>query len=454
MNRFISSARQRARLGAGCLLAIICSTSSQAAEQVWTAPQAVVFAIVNSPDSKIAQQRLKQAAAELEKSKATALPRVDLSATYSQTDNPMQAFGNILNQGTFDDTIDFNNPGTTDNVGFSAELKYRLYNGGRDVASIEMAESLLDSSSISKTETEHLLGYQVVSAYLMIFQAQEQIRTRQSQLAAIQSSLEVAQARYEAGNLLKAELLNFELERSRAQEYLIISTHQRRLANQIFLHLLGLETGTVNIDTSQALRQQLPEKQQELARPQLKSLEAQLKAAAAEVTRAEKKRYPTLDGFARYQLDYSLMDDGSGDSWTAGIKLNYSLYNGNEHGADLLIKQAAYGKLRESYEKTRLELSLELEKAWLNHSQAKQRRKVTQKMVELARESAQLSRERFKEGVILAADLIAIEMRLTEALVRQSSANANYQIAIAKLRYTSGLQQFSVTTEALLEHHR
>ncbi|MBT8345889.1 MAG: TolC family protein, partial [Desulfofustis sp.] len=77
---------------------------------------------------------------------------------------------------------------------------------------------------------------------------------------------------------------------------------------------------------------------------------------------------------------------------------------------------------------------------------------VTDKMVEVAQESAQLSRERFKEGVILSSDVLDTEVRLTDTLVRQSAARANYRIATANLRRALGYQQYMTTTEELLEN--
>ena len=41
-------------------------------------------------------------------------------------------------------------------------------------------------------------------------------------------------------------------------------------------------------------------------------------------------------------------------------------------------------------------------------------------MVEQAEESAHLSRERFKEGLILSSELIDVENRLTDAQVRKN----------------------------------
>ena len=102
-------------------------------------------------------------------------------------------------------------------------------------------------------------------------------------------------------------------------------------------------------------------------------------------------------------------------------------------------------------EKLTLAIGLDIDKAELNYQQALKRRSVTDKMVEVAQESAQLSRERFKEGVILSSDVLDAEVRLTDTLVRQSAARANHRIATANLRRAKGYQQYTTTTEELLE---
>ncbi|MBT8362714.1 MAG: TolC family protein, partial [Deltaproteobacteria bacterium] len=166
----------------------------------------------------------------------------------------------------------------------------------------------------------------------------------------------------------------------------------------------------------------------------------------------EGARYPTLDGFASYQYDQGYVIDGSGDSWTAGLRVNYHLYDGSLTRANIARKRVEYGELKEQVTKLELAVNLEIQEAELNLRQAIERSTVTEKMVQVAQESALLSRERFKEGLILSSNLIDTEVRLTDALVRQSAAQGNYRVAIANLRRAVGLQQFMITTEELLEN--
>ena len=435
------------------LVAIVTLSHADSTEDTsWTARDAVIFALQNSPDSRIAAQRISAAVAQRDMAQSAFRPRMNLSAGYDQTNNPMYSFGNILNQGSFDETIDFNNPGRTDNLNMKAELLYRFYNGGRDEARINAATSNQLSTEMDRKTTYQVLGYEVIRAFQQISQAQDQVAARQAELKAIKASLDVAVARYEAGDLLKADMLNFEVQKSRASENLIISQHRLELSKKIFLNLLGLEQGSTLIDTETDNRQTVPAQDSYEERPEITSLEAQLSRAEAELQRSQGLRYPTLDGFASYQYDYGFINEDSGDSWAAGLKLNYNLYDGQNAQAETAAQKAAYQSVKEQLTKMRLAINLEIQEAELNYNQALERRSVTEQMVQAAGESAQLSRERFKQGLILSSDLIDVELRLTDALVRQSAAKAHYEIAIANLRRAAGLQQFSITSEDLLEN--
>jgi outer membrane protein TolC len=359
-----------------------------------------------------------------------------------------------LNQGVFSNDIDFNDPGRTDDLNLKAELSYRFYNGGRDQALVDSADSGYLASQAGLKEVEHQLGFEIVKAFQHIIQAQDQLEARQAELKAIDSSLQVAKARFEAGDLLKTELLNFEVQKARTSENLIIAQHQKALSEKGFLNLLGLESGTVAIAMEDENLLPPLDRQAIQDRPELIKLSAALDAAESELRRAKGANLPTFDGFASYQYDYGWVNDGSGDSWIAGVKLNYNLWDGRRDDAEILRKQAEYQALAEQLEKLKLAITLDVEKAELNYQQAIERRTVTDKMVEVAQESAQLSRERFKEGVILSSDVLDTEVRLTDTLVRQSAARVNHRIATANLRRALGYQQYQATTEELLERQQ
>ena len=410
--------------------------------EVWTARTAIKFALRSNPDSLIASQKILEAKAFQTKASAGFYPQVDLSGSYSQTDNPMYSFGNILNQGAFTPGIDFNNPGRTDDLNLRAGVEYRFYNGGQDQARTQAATAGMTAATAARESVHLRLEFEVIRSFQRIDEARNIQQARQATLAAIRSHLAVARARYEAGALLKVDLLNLQVEESRAEESLIQATHNLKLSKSIFLQLLGLNAGEVKIATTDADTPARPEQPDPFHRPELQQLQAATQAAEARQRAARGSRLPTVDGFAAYQYDQGYVLDGSGDSWLAGVKINFKLFDGHSTAADIAMAEAQLGVLRSEQRRLELAIGLEIMQAELALSQAEQRLQVTSRMVDQAAESAQLSAARFKQGALLATDLIDVETRLTDARVRDAAAKSAFLVAIADLRRASGLSQF------------
>jgi outer membrane protein TolC len=409
---------------------------------IWTAEQAVAFALSENPDSTIANIRIKEAQATVTAAKSTDYPLINLSTEYGQTDNPMYSFGTILNQGAFDDSINFNNPGRTDNLQLKTQISYRLYNGGRDQADQAAAEANLNISQTDLLATHQRLAFEVVKTFQAIIQAEKMVTVREEALDSITAALEVGQARFDAGSLLKQELLNLELQRSLAVENLIQSRHVLELTKRSFLNLLGLQEGQVAIDHDSGSNQEIPKSIDYQNRQELKRLEGFEQVALAELRKAQGGKLPTVDTFVSYQMDTGAVLDETGDSWMAGVQMNYVLFDGQKSSSQITKARLKLKEIQNLRKKTELALNLEVQQALLDYEQAKQRLSVTDKMVDVAEEVIRLSRARFSEGVILASDLIDFEMRLSDAQARQVAAIAGYQVAIANLRRATGLEQF------------
>jgi outer membrane protein len=420
--------------------------SSQAGPEtvrVWTAEEAVAFAIAGNPDSTIARKRIEEARAAAIVTRATDYPLINVSAEYGQTNTPMYSFGNILNQGTFDNSINFNDPGVTDNLQLKAMVNYRIYNGGQDLAEHAASVARIDASETDLIAVHQLLGFEVVKTFQAIIQAEKMVAVRFEELSAITTSLEVGRARHEAGGLLRQDLLNLELQQARASENLIQSRHAFELSKRSFLNLLGLQQGEVQIDPTGGRTQQLPEHIDYQNRHELRKLDAISQTAEAELRKAEGSGKPTLDAFAGYQVDNGFIESETGDSWMAGVKLNYALFDGHKAAAQISLARLKLQEIQALKLKTELALNLDVQQALLDFKQAEERLSVTDKMVDVADEVARLSRARFKEGVILASELIDLEMRLTDARARQLTARAGHQVAVANLRRATGLAQFA-----------
>ncbi len=409
-----------------------------------TVQDAVAFALQGNPDNAIAKSRIAQAQASASMVNASDYPLVNLSAEYGQTNNPMHSFGNILNQGEFDDTIDFNDPGRTDNLQLKAAITYRIYNGGQDSAAKASAAANVDAMKSNLLRVHQQLSFEVVRTYHAAVQAGKMVSVRKQALDSFSAALSVGKARYDAGDLLKQDLLNLELQQSTASEDLILSRHTLELTQRSLLNLLGQTEGSLVLNESASSTQVAPKSLTYENRSELTTLERMKDAAIANLEKAHGYNRPKVDTFASYQFDNGWELDGNGDSWMAGVRVNYNLYDGKQGNSKVLVARTQLQELEARIRKTELALSLDIQQAELNYQQAKERLSVTEKMVKVADEATRIARVRFKEGVILSSDLIDYETRLSDAKARNLNADATYQVAIANLRRASGLDQFSM----------
>jgi len=409
----------------------------------WTARRAIEFAKENNPDSQLAVQRMLQADAMVQKAGVGFYPRLELFGNYSQTNNPMYSFGNILNQGEFSPDIDFNDPGRTDNLGLGIGVTYRFYNGGRDLAQKKAAKAGVDLSSAESDAIILRLEFEVFQAFQRVIETGKVIQARQKALEAITSSLDVAQSRFAAGDFLKSDLLNLQVEQSQATENLVQARHDLEMAKRVFLTLLGLPGDDLNIEVEEAESPVLPSDLDPVKRPELQKLTAALQAAESRLQAARGSRLPTVDGFARYSYDQGTVLGGEGGSWMAGVNLNFKLFDGHQADAEIAMVEAELGVLRAEQKKLKLALDLEVSQAELALDLARQRLQVTEQMVAQAVESESLTRARFDAGVLLVSELIDSENRLTDSRVRHALASSAVQVAVANLRRAAGFPQYS-----------
>jgi outer membrane protein TolC len=409
----------------------------------WTLDRALEVALKNSPDARIARQRVAGAQALSEQARAAWYPQLSLQARYLETNSPMMAFGSILNQRAFNFGLDFNHPGRIDDFNATGTVAYNIYSGGRASAGLAAAKGGALAAEQDVRAAQQQLGAEVVKTWLNIRKAQEAVAAVEAGVKAYAAAVSVAQARFDAGQMLKADLLSLEVQLAQTQENLAAARHGAALAERAFLYVLGLDAagGTVEpaSDDPALARLVLPDTRDFSARPELLGLQERVRAAEAMVRAARGGRLPTVNAFASYQYDRGWQLNHAADSWMAGVAVDLNVFDGGQTSGKVHQAVAELEQVKEMLRKATLGISLEVEQARLAHDEAVERLAVTARMVEQAGESAALSRARFEKGALLAADLIGVEGRLIEARMRRAVAAADERIALADLRRALGL---------------
>ncbi|QYM78317.1 TolC family protein [Horticoccus luteus] len=409
----------------------------------WTVERAVATALEQSPDARIARARVEGAQALVDQARAAWLPQLGLSGRYTETNNPMMAFGAILNQRAFDFSLDFNRPGRIDNLNATGTIAYNLYSGGRATAGRNAARAGAAAADSDFRATRHQLATAVVQAVLNIRKAREAVTAVEGGVAAYEAAVTAARARFDAGRLLKADLLSLEVQLAQTREARSAARHAAALAARAFTFILGLEPSDAPLefvaDDPALAGLAAPAALDFSARPELQGLQQRLRAAEAMVAAARGHRRPTVNAFASYQYDQGWQLDRHADSWLAGLSVDVNIFDGGQTSGRIRQSNAALTEVREMLRRATLGIGLEVEQARLAHEDASERLAVSAQAVAQATESATLSRARFARGALLTADLIGVESRLLEARLRQTVAAADERLALVDLRRAVGL---------------
>jgi outer membrane protein len=430
------------------LTAAAVSAAAATHAEPWTVRRAVIAALEQSPDARIALARANAAQALVDQSDAPWRPQLSVQGRYNATNSPMLAFGSILNQRAFHPGIDFNHPGTIDNLNATATVSYNLYNAGRATAGRTAARAGALAANHDLQAAHHLLAAAVVRAVLNVQQSRETVAAIEATVRAHEATRNVAQARFEAGRLLKADLLGVEVQLAQTRESLANARHAAALAERTFRFVVGLEPADDRLelvpDDPSLTGIRVPDRQEPVGRPDLVALEERVRAAEAMVAAARSSRRPNVSGFASYQYDHGWRLDRGADGWMAGVAIDVNVFDGGLAAAKLRQSTAELAQAREMLRQASRRASLEVGQARLAHASALERLEVSAQTVGQAEESALLHRARFESEALLPSDLLDAETRLIDAQLRRTVAAADERLALVELRRALGLDPVEI----------
>lgn len=417
------------------------------AAEPWTLERALEQALAHNPDVRLAQQRIATAQAGLEQANAAFWPHLQFQSSYLRTDNPMLAFGNILNERAFSPTLDFNQVPDTDNLNAKGLVTVPLYTGGKNKAGREAAKADTEAARQENEAVRNALGFEVTRAFHTVLKTRQFIRAAEAAVASYETNVAIANKRWEGGTLLKTDVLDLEVRLAQAREDLVRARNAQALAHRALRNLLGIEEGEFTVaDTAPGAA--VPDSGDFSRRAELAAARQRERSAEEQVRGAKGSYYPRVSAFGSLDYDYGFKFDSGGGSYTAGGLLQWDIWDGQLTRAKVREATARLESAREEERKVRLVLGLEVEQARLELQAANERLSVTERAVAQAAESAELTRARFEQGLALSTQLMDAETALVAARVRRAEAEADQRVAVAALRKALGLPQLDASSKA------
>lgn len=435
------------KLQMALLTSLLAATFAARAGDPWTLEQALDYAFAHNPDARIAEQHIAAAQAGLEQANSAFWPQLQVESNYTRTNNPILAFGSILNQQSYTSSFDFNNAPTIDNFNAKGIVTVPLYSGGRNTAGAQFARANTDAARHDSAAVRNELGFEVTRAFHTVLKTKRFIEAAEAAVNSLQSSLVVGQKRLAGGSILKSEVLDIEVRLAQAREEWLRARNANALAERALRNLLGIEAGDFIVaDTAPAVS--APEAGDFTRRPEMAAARERESAAEAEVRSAKSGYQPRISAFGSLDYDKGLETGGDGHSYTAGVLAQWDIWDGYSTRAKVREASANLEAAREQQRKLQLALDFEIIQAQLNLEAANERLDVTGKTIDQAAESADLTRRRFEQGLALSAQLIDAEAALLAARVRRAEAESDQYIAVAALRRALALPQLDKPSAA------
>ena len=151
------------RLWTSTIVAIILITARASSAGMASASElglveAVRTALEKHPALRVAEYQAAAAASGVDQARAGFLPRVDFSEGFMRSDNPVYAFGSLLNQGRFtsaDFAVDrLNNPDPINNWRTNLSGNVPLFLGGRTFLGYQQAQLGRDAADQGRVRAE------------------------------------------------------------------------------------------------------------------------------------------------------------------------------------------------------------------------------------------------------------------------------------------------------------
>lgn len=395
-----------------------------------TLRQALDAAARMNPDTQSARLRMLEAEALRQQTASAYKPQATVAIAGSYQTNNLQGIGLIF-------------PGFPSRLG-----PYRVFNARPVVTQAVIDLPLLSSIRAareryeqSKQEIEvvrETTQLAVLQLYLQALQDSSRREAAEARLKTAQEALTQTTDREQAGSSSKLDVARAEQQFQTEKANAIEAQRDFAIRKTLLLRTIGeSEPREVDLEPLPAV---VPAPAPALgetlgialdSRAELRSLDAQARAARYEEQKARRERYAKLS----FSGDYGVLGQGPDKSlstFDVGASLTIPILTGGRIQAEIKGARARSRQIDEQTRKTRLAITQEVRQSLLEMDAAREALAAAQEATRAARESLELSRLRFSSGLSTNLDVVNAQSAL--ALADDFEIRTRYDYLLAKAR--------------------
>jgi len=381
-----------------------------------TIQQAVVAALEQNPQVKLAALAVRSADATLTVARAVLSPTVSASVSAGSS-------------GSSSTTS------SSSQAGVSAS--YTLYDAGVRAAQVRQAEANAESARQALAATQASVAVSTATTYMNVVTAEAVVAVREQALEQARVQLNAAEAGVKAGTAPQSDVVRAQSQVATAEFNLIDARGTVETERSALLILLNRPAGstvnvtqpgavpTMNITAAQAA-------DAALRRPEVKQAEAGVRAAEAGLQATAAQGGVAVSVDTGYGV--SIVSTGSGGSWSTGISASVPLFDGGRRAAEVEAARASVESANVQLAQTRLQVQHQAQQALTQFTTSIARATAAEKAAEAAREAFRAAQGRYTAGVGTVVEVETARTDLVSAEVALRQAQSDQWTTLVALR--------------------
>jgi outer membrane protein len=422
------------------LMMLAVTTVCAAAQDGLTLKDAVRQALSSHPAQQAAQASTDAAGARLKQARSGYYPRVTFSEYFQTSNQPVFAFGSLLNQRRFAQNnfaLDaLNRPGFTNNFRTQISGEQTLWDFGTTAAGVRSASLSRDIAEEDRRLSSQRRIALVAQAYHAVTLAGEAQRVAEAAVRSAEADLLRAEAVRDAGRSTDADVLSVRVHLAAMREREIRSRYDAQVALAALNEAMGAPLDTAR-QLATALTPAADAPSESGERPELRQARLAVDLGESRRIAAARAYLPKVVAQVVFEADRGRFVTRGGANWLFATGLQWNLWDASTRGK-IEEAEAGVAAARAREREVAAQVSLEQRQAQARLAAAREQLAAASASVAEAEESARILRNRYEAGLARIDELLRNELALLEARMRNLTAAYNHRMAAVEVELAAG----------------
>lgn len=285
--------------------------------------------------------------------------------------------------------------------------------------------------------------FQVAQQYYQVLRSGEQVKNAQQMIKLGHEQVRTTRSKYASGAVTEDAVLRAELDLATAENKLIESTHQNKLAKDTLRHLVALKMPQYEVVKPRPLPEVRENYETLLSkaydhRYDHKLALSQIELAKTDIEMIKAKFLPSVDASWEYYGVNHPNFSQEANNWTAMLSVKVPVLEGGLRVWEIKDKQKSLQQAQLSLEDKRRNIKIEVEDALLTTQNSKSLIYQFKKQVTLAQKSYDIILSKYTYGAATILDLSQAFTTLFSAKTDLTNRTFDYQVSLLGLDKSVG----------------